>query len=490
MFNLLIPVVFGALWWAILWFGIAPDFSKWSNPELLAIHVLPPVTASFSWWIGSTLIKRHKARQVEESEKKAEAERQAAQAEARTRHEQELRQRRFACDCRLVAIADLAVHEKCNWPEDVDVWIRTVPAKEKALNLEQTNALNALEPAIKQALHQVYQGFGAAAAFPIYIVPPSSVPAIDVHHRLRAVHSQLIDELDLTVKLKDGMPSILHLPFSDSAANSVIGLFDSTPDLPGAVVLAFDSPLSQVRKADPFDKEPPPSDTPAGKPGHGVFALLVTHSELPAMVEAVASHCDEDKLQSLTPFWEKSAPPQGNLALLALVPPGLREALICQPPVARIHRAAFAHTGERAGHMLELERALVTLLEQAQIHSGLMEMPFAKDSNAKQHTGEQGSSQVTPRCEWLVHNAGDLQRAANRMAAIANALMHFQIELKPIEMGTSVVRQLGDLGHATSIGMLAIALAQTRATAAPVLCAEFVEPDGVVVAFAMPAQTA
>ena len=63
--------------------------------------------------------------------------------------------------------------------------------------------------------------------------------------------------------LKDGIPSILHLPSGDSAANRVISLFASTsaPDLPGALVLAFDSPLSQVREADPFDHEETPSDT-------------------------------------------------------------------------------------------------------------------------------------------------------------------------------------------------------------------------------------
>ena len=487
--NLLILVIFGALWWAILWFGIAPDFSKWSNQKLLAIHVLPPVTAAMTWWIGGMLIKRQKARQAEEHKKKAEAQRQAALEEARTRHEQELQQRRFACDCRLIAIVDLALHEQCELPESENVCIRIVPAKEKVHSFAQANALNALEPAIMWGLRQVYRNFGAAAAFPIYIVPPASIPAIDVHHRLRAIHAQLVNELALPIKLKDGMPSILHLPFRDSAANSVIDLFDSTPDLPGAVVLAFDSPLSQVREADPFDDEQTPSDTLTGKPGHGVFALLVTHPELPAMVEAVASHCDEDKPESLIPFWENPAPPQGNLALLTLAPPALREALVYQSPVARIHRAAFAQTGERPGHVLELERSLITLLAQAQINAGLMEMPFAKDSDAKPHASKPVPPQAAPSCEWLVHNAGDLQHAGSRMAAIANALMHFQIELKPIEKGTNVVRQFGDLGHATSIGMLAIALAQARATAAPALCAEFAAPDRVAIAFAMPAQT-
>lgn len=489
MLNLLIFTALCGTWVALLWFGIAPDFRAWSHPGLVAMHVLPPIIVFLTCWTGGTLIKRRKTRQEEEREKQAEAQQQVALEETRARHEQELRQRRFVCNCRLVAIADLAIHEKCDLPIDQNVCIQTVPATEKAVHLEQANILNALEPAITQVLHQVYQEFGAAAAFPIYIVPPSWIPAIDVHHRLSAIHAQLVNDLELQVKLKDGIPSILHLPFGDSAANSVIGLFDSTPELPGAVVLAFDSPLSQVRKAHPFGSEQTPSDTTAGKFGHGVFALLVTHPELPAMVEAVASHRDADEPESLIPFWEKSAQPQGNLVLLTLASPSLREALICQPPVARIHRAAFAQTGERPGHVLELERALITLLTQAQIDAGLMEAPFAKDSNAKQQASEQASPQAASRCEWLVHNAGDLQRAGNRMAAIANALMHFQIELKPLEKGTSMVRQLGDLGRATPIGMLAIALAQARATAAPVLCAEFAEPDRVAVTFAVPVQT-
>jgi len=489
MFTFLILVIFGALWWAILWFGISPDFSKWPNPVLLAMHVLPPVIATLTWWIGGMLIKRHKERQADEHKKKAEAEQQAALEEARNKHEQELRQQRFACDCRLVVIADLALHEQCDLPEDESDCIRTVPAKEKTFDFEQANVLNALEPAIRWALRKVYREFGAAAAFPIYIVPPSNVAAIDVHHRLRTIHSQLVKELALPLKLKDGMPSILHLPFGDSAANRVIGLFDSTPDLPGAIVLAFDSPLSQVPKADPFDDERPSSDTSTIKPGHGVFALLVTHPELPIMVESVADYFDEDKPESMIPFWEKAARPEGNLALLTLAPPALREALLYSPPVARIHRAAFAHTGERPGHVLELENALIPLLKQAQIQAGLREAPFVCDNDAKPQAAEPVPAQAAPRCEWLVHNAGDLEQAASRMAAIANALMHFQIELKPLAKGTSVVRQLGDLGHATPIGMLAIALAQARATAAPVLCTQFTEPDGLAVAFAMPTPT-
>jgi hypothetical protein len=67
--------------------------------------------------------------------------------------------------------------------------------------------------------------------------------------------------------------------------------------------------------------------------------------------------------------------------------------------------------------------------------------------------------------------------------------MHFQIELKPVQKATSMVRQFGDLGSAAPIGMLALALAQARATAAPVLYTQFAEPDGVAVAFAVPAPT-
>lgn len=488
MLNLLFFIVFGALWIALLWLGIAPDFSKWSHLGLLFMHVLPPVAASTVWWAGGILIKRHKERQAEEHKKKSEAEQQAALEDARSKHEKELRQRRFACDCKLISIVDLAVHEQCDLPEKGSVWIQTVPAKEKALAFEEANTLDAFEPALKQALCQVYEAFGAAAAFPIYIVPPSNVAAIDVHRCLRDIHSQLLKELALPLKLKDGMPSILHLPSGDSAANRVISLFDSISDLPGAVVLAFDSPLSQIQEANP-DHEQTPSDTPSGKPGHGVFALLVTHPELPAMVETVANHLDEDKPESMIPFWEKAAQPQGNLTLLTLAPPALREALVSQPPVARIHRAAFAQTGERPGHVLELQRSLTTLLQQAQIQAGLMELPFVNDSHAAPDANKPASPQTTPRCEWLVHNAGDLQLAGSRTAAIANALMHFQIEVQPNAQGTNVVRQLGDLGHATPIGMLAIALAQARATAAPVLCTEFAESDRVAVAFAMPAQT-
>ncbi|XLZ68631.1 hypothetical protein ABT364_19055 [Massilia sp. SR12] len=48
---------------------------------------------------------------------------------------------------------------------------------------------------------------------------------------------------------------------------------------------------------------------------------------------------------------------------------------------------------------------------------------------------------------------------------------------------------LGDLGRASSFGMLAVALAQAQGKQAPVLCAEFAEADSVALAFTVPQPT-
>lgn len=494
--SILVFLIVGALWWTALWFGIAPDFSKWSNPGLLAIHVLPPLTLYLSWWFWRRHAKQKKIQTLEEREKKAQAEQQAALEAARAKHTQEMQTRRFSCDCRVMAIGDLAINANgpLELPEGLSVSIDIVTADEKATTVAKTDLFDALEPAIVDALGYVYQECGAAAVFPIYVVPPASVSAADVIKRVREINAKLIADMMLSVKPKAGTPSVLFLPSGDSAANSVIALFENTPDLPGAVVLAFDSPLSQAAGLS-SDEDASEQDTPFGKPSHGVFALLFTNADLPAMLNAVAGRREsvEEEHDSLTPFWEKNQQPTGNLALLTMASLELREELAQLPAIARIHRAAFVQTGKSKDkeRVLELSRTFTTLLERAQINAGLIDVPFLSDAADGQADGKKEGEEKAPagsRCEWLVHNAGEPGRIGTRLSAMGSALLYFKIDRNPTEIATNIVSKVGNLGRATPIGMLALALVQAQGKGAPVLCAEFSEPDGIAVAFAVPAQ--
>ena len=49
--GLLILLAAAALWLALLWFAIVPDFPTWSNLALLSVHALPPLTVWFAWWL-------------------------------------------------------------------------------------------------------------------------------------------------------------------------------------------------------------------------------------------------------------------------------------------------------------------------------------------------------------------------------------------------------------------------------------------------------
>jgi hypothetical protein len=473
----------GACWWAVLWFGIAPDFGKWSHPATLAAHALPPLAVCLSWWFWRRHVRLNKSHEAEAREATAQAERQAALEQAHARHAQEIEWRQFACDCRLVAISDLALHAKLDMVEEDNVWIDTVAADTKAGDIAEREIFEALQPAMMQALRYVYGKCGAAAVWPVYILPPADLAGEDVVQCVRTINAALIAELALPVKPQAGLPQVLFLPSADSASDSVIGLFESAPDLPGAVVLAFDSPLSQAYMfSGPRSIE---RQRQIGKPGHGVFALLLTHTGLPAMLSALADQPDEEEHDSLTPFWDKALRPEGRLALLTLVPAAQREQLAQLVPVARIHRAALGEGGETPGRVLELSRTLTSLLERAQVNAGLIALPFVSgDITARPDAKE--NEEDASRCEWLVHNAGGADCAGSRLASIGAALMYFNIELNPVAMATNIVTRVGNLGRARSIAMLAMASLQAQAQQAPALLAEFSEPDKVALAFTVP----
>jgi hypothetical protein len=491
--GLLIFIVAAALWLALLWFAIAPNFSSWSNLGLLAVHVVPPLAVWLGWWLLRRRALKKQATEAEAREQQAQAEREAALTEARTKHLEELRQRHFNCDCRVVAIADLAVQsEEPVVPEEVPTVL--VEAKVEAeAPAEPDDALALLQPALESVLRNLYTTGGAAAVFPIYVLPPAEASGEEVIRRVRAAHAMLIEELALPVELAHGQPDVLFLPAGDSAANSVIALFETTPDLPGAVVLAFDSPLSRTRPGDDSSDDAPDPERASlarqvGEPSAGVFALLVTHSALPSMLNAIAGSPEATgEHDSLTPYWDKAMQPGGNLALLMRVAPPLRTELAELPVLAHIHRAAFTQTEGKHGRVLELTRALQSLLERAQVNAGLVEQRFLFEG-APADPSEDTPVADEPKCGWLVHNAGGVDFAGTRLAALGTALLYFDIDLNPIDMATNVVTRIGDLGRAGPIGMLALTVAQAAAHKLPALCSEFYGQDGIALSFAVPAK--
>jgi hypothetical protein len=392
----------------------------------------------------------------------------------------------------VVAIAELAVKsDEPVVPEEVpSVLVET--KTDLAASAEVSDPLDLLQPALENVLRNLYASCGAAAVLPIYVLPPAEVSGEEVIRRVREAHGMLVQELALAVNIDHGQPGVLFLPAADGAANSVIPLFETMPDLPGVVVLAFDSARSRVPPEDEFLDEPDPErvrlEKQVGKPSEGVFALLITHSALPSMLDAIAGTAEATgERDSLTPYWHKAMQPGGNLALLTRMMPELRSELGELPVLAHIHRAAFTQTDDKHNRVLELTRTMQSLLERAQVNAGLIEQSFVFEGAGAEPAPDKPET-AEPKCGWLVHNAGGVDYAGNRLAALGTAMMYFEIDINPIDMATNVVTRIGDLGRACPIGMLALTVAQAAAHKLPALCSEFYGQDGIALSFAMPAK--
>ena len=231
-------------------------------------------------------------------------------------------------------------------------------------------------------------------------------------------------------------------------------------------------------------------DVPFGLPSQGVFAMFVTNPSLDAMLEKIAGRriVDESQHDSLTPFWEKSEKLTGKLALLGLVSPAMRDALGALPIIAHIHRAAVGQASKEKGRVVELTRQFTALLDRAHVNAALMDAPFVADDIKQEAQQDAQADKIKPesRCAWLVHNAGHTTGIGPWLSAMGGALMYFESDLNPTVMATNVVSKIGNLGCATPVGVLAMALAYAHEKKGPVLCAQLSAPDAVALSFVVP----
>lgn len=475
LLKLFVFVVVGVLWTAILWFGLHPDFSQWSNIGLIIGHALPPFSIWCSWLFWRNWTKRNKIRLDEARKQKNTAESKAALEEARNRQQAELQQRRFACDCRIVAISNLVVNDKLELPATGQVLFQTTTADEAKAAHASDNLLEGLETAVTDALRHVYAKCAAAAVLPLYIVSPPDTSIAEVYARIRAIHRRLMQDLALPIALKNDVPAIRVLPQGNTAANAVIDLFENAPNFPGAVILAFDSPLlAGLADQDPARK---------GKPSHGAFALLMTHTELPAFLKTLAEAPSADISREWLTFSDAGKQVPEQLALLHALPTPLVKGLGSLPVLARVHKTVSAqHT---APSTPELTLLAQTLIERGQINAGMVDLPQIRGED-----DAPSADKPAPTCAWLVHNAGTADHSGSNLSAVITALSYFGIDIHPFKSATNSVLQIGDLSLATSLAMLALTLAQAATQKGPVMCAEFSQEHGLTVGFVVPAAAA
>lgn len=98
-----ILVVLAVLWIALLWFGVTPDWHRWSTSGVIGLHALPPLgLASGAWLFGfARENKRSAAKKTQEEQQKQEEE-QAQRVAEQERLAEQVR-RRFAAP--VVAVA-------------------------------------------------------------------------------------------------------------------------------------------------------------------------------------------------------------------------------------------------------------------------------------------------------------------------------------------------------------------------------------------------
>ncbi len=506
IFGFITLVLLLAAWIAALWLLIAPDFGQWPLLQLAAIHLGPPFLLWGVWMVWRK-IRRSKAEQAAaEREKLAEKERQEKAEAARQKHEAELLHLRYGCDCRALAMAQVMSAEDDDEPlvpegegisfstagkieddEDEDVGERS---SEQAL-------LEHLRPAIEEALTSIYLACPAAAVFPIYISPPAELSGKDVIASLRQTRVELAAELGLRFKADSEFNRVLFLPTADSVAGSIIGLFEANPELPAAVILAFDSPAKRAQKLELEDDwEQSAVQTKQrqlhGQPGQGVVALFMTREQLPEMLGTAPRNAGQ--YDALTPYWEKAPAATGSAAYFEPLSEDDREVLQNASVLARIHRATGIQLGAKQLRSMEMARVIEGLLKQARICAALIEPPIESpepSTKGAAATDTDSSKVKAADCHWLVHNAGGVDHAGLRLSALGVAMFSQAIELDPIAEATNVTIKAGDLGQARGAAMLALTIAHAASGSAAALCAEFTgnaENAGITLSFAVAPQ--
>lgn len=476
--------LFSATWLATLWLLLVPVFVAWPVPQLVALHLGPPVVLWGGWLLWRRRLKERATIAAVEREAAAEAERKKKLDEARAQHERELQHLRFACDCRAAAMTHLVLAEVAEppIPEGRNICCSLLPQAED--DPIDSSFLAQLKPGIDEALRAIYADCPAAARFPIYLLPPPDVVGDEVVACVRESRVQWLTEAGLDQEALVEAEGIVFLPNRENAADSVIGLFESAPELPGALVLGFDSPWWRSQAADgetEFEQQREARRKWRGRPGQGVFALFVTHRQLAEMLEAEAP--DETRYDAMTPYWAKADSLAGHRSLLAELTSSERADLRQALPLARIHRAAKLDVPASSGGNMAFAREIQRTIERAQIHAGLIDPPFDPSPEASAAL-EPEHEDTEAACHWLVHNAGAVDCAGSRLAALGVALYQRDIDLDPIAAATNVTVRVGDLGVARGIGMLAMSIARAANSHGHCLCAEFAGEDRLSLYFA------
>lgn len=495
-FSLFVALV--VVWTLLLWFGICLELSAHTLPVLLALHLVPPGLAyGLGWYVLVGRRRRQEKAALEQA--RVEREEQARQDQlARTRHIEELARRRIGADCLAVAIS--------GWFErggqgavSAGVDGVAVQALEEAPEFSDDDGLGIpphagqhLAPHLVEALQSLYVSCPGAMAFLVLVEGPAELAADEccalVRQALVHLNPPAAEESLATPGDDEGLggqeharqpgrraliPRVSALPASGAAvADSLIQQFEQEPELPGLVVLAFDSPWCRWATEDEDDLPEAEQERRRwqGAPAQGVVGLAVANPRLPELLGTVAESLPKHGLldDSYTTYWERGIELSPPLVPLVYLSATVRQDLADAVPLARLHRSHGSECQDKPGRANELGNALRISLERAMVNGGLLPWPYGGPLTDKAE-----AEPKPPACDWLVHNAGGIDRSGPRLAGVGLALHCFDINLNPVDEATNFPAKVGDLGRALPLALLAQAVNKTAESGSPACWVQF-----------------
>jgi len=476
LFLLALPF---ALWWAALWLALPVDWDALTLPNLVVLHVGPPLAAILAWGLAKRLWVWRAKRRKERAAKAEKAEQQQAREAALAAHKQALEARRAHVECRGVW-ASLA--SPPNWGEGLPP--PCVLIEQNADTVRSTKQDEAISNSLQEVLEAALKKNEALAWLPVYVASGNSFQGAAQTDNVRQVWQQAIK-----VCQSSGMYQTNTLPSSPdcrrligegSIMNQVLTLFEQDPYLPALLLFGLDSPLSEMSEDDSHSKH---------KPSHAVLALLLARPGLVAETAEPSPPEGEETDPNLIPHWNRPVVRVNAPSVWGRVPVNHQHGFLEKlPALAVLTRSRLAAKAERPGiFAIHLQQAI----EEAFIDAGLRDLPFReKKGKQKEDTAQdaqdvpdtQPDTPIAPEIGWLVHDS----HGPNSLTQIGEALCGCKSDLKPMAQATSVLDEHGNVGTAHGVFMQALALARATQLQKPVLLAETLDEKGITLAFTCP----
>ena len=475
--KLLLLTVLLASWVALLWFAIGIDLSKHGNVSLVAIHLLPPLTL-WAGWLGwrAWRERTQAADQAAETEAK-QAALETQRAESRASFDKDLAERRTRVDIRWLQVLDLSKHGEAahlaGCGEDLQVILLD---EEKTETADETSAWPSKQ--LTEIFTALTMRCPAALTFPVYVLGPSDRAFAEHADMVQKARAAAVSTMGSAWPPEITLGAVLGLQQREASPQELIDLCATQPELPGAIVLAFESPL-----ATQANTKTPEHEQWFGKAGQALVGMLLTAPILPDVLAKLQEMAPKGADDVMTPYWDRTQLASGMMTALAPLPTDWRQALADMPTIAQLRRPAWVDLAEKA-RPTQVTQNLRRILEQAGVNAALIEPTFAFNGEASKEAPKAPPVQMSDST-WLVHNAGSIDVCGSRIAGIGLALSGAGMDLDVASEGSNVAIHAGDCGCATPYLMLALAAAKTAQLQKPILVT-FFQSRHVAMSFVLP----